>query len=260
MRWLALYFASRALHAVGQYTETHDTLVITSAIDNFVNSILTDWNSPGGVAIAIVKQTGAESWNIETKGYGRAKADNTPLFTAIATGMLVEDDSITPRLTWKTKIASIVPEWQLADPVASDNANLIDLISHRTGLPHHDLGYHATDTLSNHISKYRHLKPSAKFRETYQYNNNMYALLSYLPTVLLPSQPSLASYVKSNIFDPLGMTSTTYSYSVAQTSGNLADGFARQQSPTSPFDAGTTRVLPYWDQDTTLDGDFTGPE
>jgi len=37
----------------------------------------------------------------------------------------------------------------------------------------------------------------------------MYAILSYLPTALLPSKIPFARYVKQHIFDPLGMTSTT---------------------------------------------------
>ena len=56
----------------------------------------------------------------------------------------------------------------------------------------------------------------------------MYNLLSYLPTALLPSRISFSRYVKQHIFDPLGLSSTTYSCDVARASGNLADGMVRQ--------------------------------
>jgi hypothetical protein len=76
----------------------------------------------------------------------------------------------------------------------------------------------------------------------------MYSILSYLPTALLPSKISFARYVKEHIFDPLGMASTTYSTQVATTSGQLADGMARQFTNTggAPF---IPRAIPYFLQD-----------
>ncbi|KAL4262563.1 Beta-lactamase-related domain-containing protein [Pleurotus pulmonarius] len=264
-----LFLVARLSQVFAQYTETNDPLVVTPAIDTFINSILTDWGVPGGLSIAVVKKTGESSWNVETKGYGNAKSDkshvtsntlfniasNSKLFTALSTGILIADPVIQPPISWNTKVASIVPEWSLSDPVASKSTNLIDLISHRVGMPRHDYAYHATDKLSDHIKKYRHLKPSAELREAFQYNNNMYALLSYLPTVLLPSSPNLARYVKAKIFDPLDMSATTYSYQIALQSGNLAEGFARQGMK-SALDPGTPRALPYWDSHSTEDGDL----
>jgi hypothetical protein len=38
-------------------------------------------------------------------------------------------------LTWKTKLAHILPDdWKLMDPWASQKANLIDILSHVSGL------------------------------------------------------------------------------------------------------------------------------
>lgn len=78
----------------------------------------------------------------------------------------------------------------------------------------------------------------------------MYTILSYLPTLLLPSHPPFAQFVKQNIFVPLGMNSTTYSFLKANQSGKLAQGFAREWKPTEKteetlFDRATPRVLEY---------------
>lgn len=83
-----------------------------------------------------------------------------------------------------------------------------------------------------------------------QYNNNMYAVLSYIPTAVLPSKPNFTRYVKDSIFEPLGLNSTTYSFDVANETGNLADGFFKQRSnlSASPFDVGITRAVPFWAQ------------
>ena len=55
---------------------------------------------------------------------------------------------------WDTKIKDILPEslWALQDPIAQDHADLVDILSHRTGLPRHDLSYSLTDTLESSVS------------------------------------------------------------------------------------------------------------
>lgn len=101
------------------------------------------------------------------------------------------------------------------------------------------------------------MKPSLGFREGTQYNNFMYVVLSYLPTVLLPNKPPFGRYVKEHILDPLGMNSSTYSFAVANDTGRMADGFARENINTTenPLGPGTTRVLPFFFPNSTEDGD-----
>ncbi|EEB99373.1 hypothetical protein MPER_00961 [Moniliophthora perniciosa FA553] len=103
-------------------------------------------------------------------------------------------------------MADILPEdiWKLKDPIATQETTIVDAMSHRTGLPPHDLMYNRTDTTESILQKTRYLKPSASFRSTYQYNNVMYMVLSYLPTRLLREKPPITRYVKEHIFEPLG--------------------------------------------------------
>ncbi|KAF8530597.1 beta-lactamase/transpeptidase-like protein [Hysterangium stoloniferum] len=56
-------------------------------------------------------------------------------------------------------------QWKLQDTVAQNQANLIDILTHRIGLPRHDLSYSRTDNLATTILKLRYLKPSAVFRD-----------------------------------------------------------------------------------------------
>ncbi|KAF4593587.1 hypothetical protein EYR40_008374 [Pleurotus pulmonarius] len=261
---LSLYFIVFPLGTVVAQSTSPNGPVLTEEIDAFINGLLSDWNSPGGLSVAVVRKTGNDSWNVETKGYGLAKADgtkvtkrtlfsigsNSKLVTALATGLLVSNQTLEPRILWDTKIKSIVPGWGLMDPIASEEASIIDLMSHRTGMPRHDFVASLAANMTDIIQKFHFLKPSAEFRQTFQYTNIMYTLLSYIPTSVLPSKPSFTRYVKANIFDPLGMNSTTYSFNVANATGNLADGFKKQQlnSSASPFDAGIPRALPFWAQ------------
>lgn len=51
--------------------------VLTPKVGEFIEGILANWNSPGGVGIAVVQKNEDGSWNVETKGYGIAKADGS---------------------------------------------------------------------------------------------------------------------------------------------------------------------------------------
>ncbi|KAG7440581.1 beta-lactamase/transpeptidase-like protein [Guyanagaster necrorhizus] len=256
---------SCALASAGQtpFFLTRDP-VLSPHVDAFISGILAEWNTPGGVSVAVVQKHGDGTWSVETKGYGNASADgrqmtedslffiasNSKLFNIAATGLLISNESLSRRISWDTKIASIVPEWELKDPIASSQSTITDVMSHRTGLPRHDLMYGRTDNVTSILKRLRHLEPSAEFRDIYQYNNNMYMLLSYLPELLLPHKPSFARYVKEHIFEPLGLTSTTYSLDVAQASGNLVQGMARDgiNKTENIFGRGTPRAMwhPNW--------------
>ena len=55
---------------------------------------------------------------------------------------------------WDIKINDILPKrlWALQDPIAQDHADLVDILSHRTGLPGHDASYSLTDTPESAVS------------------------------------------------------------------------------------------------------------
>ncbi|KAJ7766340.1 beta-lactamase/transpeptidase-like protein [Mycena maculata] len=237
------------------------TNLLNAEVDSAINSILKDFKSPGGVGVAVVRRHKDRSgWNVETKGYGNAKVDgtkvtsdtlfpigsNSKLFDILATGLLISNESLSKRISWDTKIASFVPEWGLMDPVASAESTIVDVMSHRTGLPRHDFILSLSETVSNSIRRLRYLRPSTGFRELWQYNNHMYTLISHFPQLLVGIP--FETYVNDFIIEPLGMRSTTYFSGKAEESGNLADGMARDgvNQTKDVFGQGTVRALPFW--------------
>ncbi|KAF7353889.1 Beta-lactamase class penicillin binding protein [Mycena venus] len=235
--------------------------ILNERVEAAIYAILEDFNSPGGVGIAVVhksKEAGS-GWTVEANGYGVAKMDgtrvtsdtlfgigsNSKLFDIIATGLLISNETLSPRISWDTKIASIVPEWALMDPVASSESTIVDVMSHRTGLPRHDF-LQPSDTVPGIIRRLRYLKPSTGFRELAQYNNFMYTLLSYLPRLLVGIP--FETYVNEYILEPLGMHSTTYYSKSAAESGHLADGIGRDgvNQTEDPFGVGQARAYPFW--------------
>ncbi|KAI3614262.1 beta-lactamase [Moniliophthora roreri] len=235
--------------------------VLTSQVDSFINGLLAEWGSPGGISVAVVSPHTDGTWVVETKGYGTAKlsdnssvtpdtlfpiASNSKHFTVIGTGLLISNESIIPRISWDTPIASIIPTWGLADELASNKSTILDLMSHRTGLPGHDFMCKKNDTLASVTERLKFLKPSVEFRERFQYTNTMYQTLGYLPE-FLSTRTTLARYVKENIFVPLGMNSTTYSFDVAS-QYHLAEGVARENFSVANGlpGTGTPRSVPFY--------------
>jgi CubicO group peptidase (beta-lactamase class C family) len=95
------------------------------------------------------------------------------------------------------------------------------------------------------INKVQYLRQSAEFRDIWQYNNNMYTTLSYIIPKL--TGVPFARYVKANLFDKLNMTQSTYSYQLANSHGQRADGMVRQglNVYVDAF-AGKPRAAQYW--------------
>lgn len=64
-------------------------------------------------------------------------ASNSKLFTSIASGLALAGAN----LTYGTPVQSVFPEFQLMDKRAEKETTFIELLSHQTGLPRHDLSY-----------------------------------------------------------------------------------------------------------------------
>lgn len=51
--------------------------ILSPDIGSFISSVLNDWNSSAGIAVAVVRLDDQGTWTVETKGYGVAKADGS---------------------------------------------------------------------------------------------------------------------------------------------------------------------------------------
>ncbi|KAJ7061143.1 beta-lactamase/transpeptidase-like protein [Mycena amicta] len=208
--------------------------LITPRVDAYIRAQQAYWNS-SGLAVAVVRRREPSEWDIEFGSYGTARADGTlvspdtlfaiasdsKLFTAVAVGLLVNNQSLAEArggkwLRWDTRIADVLgDEWGLMDEEMQRGVTLQDMLSHRTGMPRHDLsGFAREGGVPEMISTLRYLRPSASLREQYQYNNLMYEVLSHLPPTLL--NQSFESYITQHILTPLGMNSSTYSVAEAE--------------------------------------------
>jgi len=198
-----------------------------AGFDDFIAQVMKDWKVPG-VAVAIVK----DGKVILSKGYGGrdmqkhlpvtpqtlfAIGSITKSFTVSAMGMLVDEG----KLDWDKPVREYLPGFKLYDPVASEHMTPRDLVTHRSGLPRHDLLWYSSDfTRADMVRRLQYLEPNKDFRSAYQYNNLMFMTAGYLVGQL--SGTTWEDFVRQRILAPLGMRNTNYSVADSQKSADFA--------------------------------------
>jgi CubicO group peptidase (beta-lactamase class C family) len=191
--------------------------------DSFAQQALKDWKC-AGVAVAII-QDGKVTL---AKGYGlRDVKNNKPVttktifaigsstksFTVTSLGVLVDQG----KLDWDKPVRDYLPEFRLMDMFAAERMTPRDLVTHRSGLPRHDLMWYDSPLSREEIfQRLRYLDPSKDFRTTFQYQNLMFMTAGYLAGQL--SGSTWEEHVRKTIFAPLEMSSSNFSVNDSQKS------------------------------------------
>jgi CubicO group peptidase (beta-lactamase class C family) len=195
--------------------------------DQFVEQALKDWNAPGA-AVAVVQGDKV----ILLKGYGYrdverklpvtpkslfAIASITKSFTVTDLGMLVDEG----KAGWDLPARTLFPGLKLYDPVLTEQISLRDLVTHRSGLPRHDMAWYSSDfSREDLIRRLQFLEPNKPLRSTFQYNNLMFMTAGYIAGLL--DGKSWEDSARSRVLEPLGMASTTFSLKTLQASPDYA--------------------------------------
>jgi len=196
-------------------------------IDDLAAKAMAEWKVTG-VAVGVVK----DGKLIYAKGYGYRDAEQklpvtpdtlfaigsiTKSFTSLTFSMLNDDGKV----DWDKPVHEVLPEFVMADPVTTDHVTPRDLLSHRTGLPRHDLTWYSSDfSRADLVNRVRYLKLSKDLRTTFQYNNLMMMTVGYLEGKV--TGLGWEGAVRSRIFEPLGMTHSNFSVSDMAKSDNRA--------------------------------------
>lgn len=204
-----------------------------SRLDNFdeaIEAAMASWHCPG-TAIAVVRgdetlhQRAYGVRNVEEKlpltiDTRFAMASVTKSFTAMSVALLVDEG----KLAWDKPVREYIPEFILDDPYVTEHITVRDMLSHRTGLPRHDLAAWRMDiSRAEFVKRMRHLKFSASFREKFQYNNLMYYATGHLVETVA-GQP-WERFMQERIFDPLGMSASNFVPEPPQATQVNAEGY-----------------------------------
>ncbi len=196
-------------------------------IKSFCDSMLAVWEPPG-FAVGVVYD--GEVVLLEGYGYRNledslpvtpqtlyAIGSTTKAFTTAAMGMLA-DEGI---LDWDEKVINYLPGFRLKDNYATLHMTPIDLVTHISGMPRHDLlWYNSPFSREEIFSRMQYLEFSDELRATFQYNNLMFMTAGYLVGQLTES--TWEEYVEENILIPLEMLNTNFSVTVSQQSDDYA--------------------------------------
>lgn len=195
--------------------------------DPFVEQAIKDWEVPG-LAIAVVK----DGEVLYAKGFGKrdvkkdlpvtsktifAIGSCTKAFTTFALGTLVDEG----KLDWDKPVRTYLPGFRMHDPVATELITPRDLVTHRSGLPRHDMvWYNANLSRKEIVARLPYFESSEPFRAKFQYNNIMFMTAGYLLEQL--TGQSWEDAVRRRVFEPLGMTSTNFSVKDSQNASDYA--------------------------------------
>jgi CubicO group peptidase (beta-lactamase class C family) len=204
-----------------------DTIGNLDGFDAFMAKAMQDFKVPGA-AVAVIK----DGKILLVKSYGyRDTGKKVPItgktlfpiasitksFTVTALGTLVDQG----RLEWDKPVREYLPGFRMYDPVATEQLTARDLVTHRSGLPRHDLlWYSSSFTREQLVARLRYLEPNKPLRSTFQYNNLMFVTAGYLGGQIAGT--SWEELVQQRILDPLGMSSTRLSSQEARKSSDYA--------------------------------------
>jgi len=230
MRRLVLFLGILTSPAVAQRKPLAP--VLDQAFDARIDSVMTKWKVPG-IGIGVVKG----SQVILLKGYGYKDLDlKLPVTkdTKFAIGSVTKSVAVTGlaaqatqgKLDWDAPVRRYLGDFQMFDPVATERMTTRDLVTHRSGLPRHDLMWGAGGFTREEIfQRLRFLEPTKDFRSGWQYQNLMYMTAGYLSGKL--EGKSWEAVIRDRVFQPLGMATADFSVTDLQRSADYAFGYAR---------------------------------
>jgi len=195
--------------------------------DEFVNQTIKDWHG-AGAAVAIVQGDKV----VLLKGYGFrdvekklpmtpkslcAIASITKSFTVTDLGMLFDEG----KGGWDVPVRSLFPAFKMYDPVLTEQMVVRDLVTHRSGLPRHDMVWYSSDfSRDDLIRRLQYLEPNKPLRTTFQYNNLMFMTAGYVAGIL--DNKKWEDSLRARVLTPLGMNTTTFSLKELQASPDFA--------------------------------------
>lgn len=196
-------------------------------VDAVVETALKEFKAPGAAVVVV-----QDDKVVYLKGHGvrrlggddRVTPDTVfPIascskpFTAALIAQLVGEG----KLKWDDRVSDHLDLFRLSDPLADREVTFRDLLSHRTGMPRHDLLWLAyTDDTPDLIRRWARAKSSTSFRSTWEYANVPFTTAGYVAGKLNGSDWATAA--KARLFDPLGMKNTSGTAKAGQAAADRA--------------------------------------
>jgi CubicO group peptidase (beta-lactamase class C family) len=196
-------------------------------LGDFINESLALWKVPGA-AVGVVRGEEVllcEGFGLRDREGGQpvtpkslfAIGSCSKAFTTFDLGLLVDEG----KLDWDKPLRDFLPTFQLNDAFASQHITARDIVSHRVGLPRHDLMWYNSPLSREQIfERLRYLELNKDIRQTFQYNNLMFMTAGVLIRHL--SGLSWEDFTRQRVFDVLGMQNSNFSITTSQQTDDFA--------------------------------------
>lgn len=188
-----------------------------------------------GLALAVVK----DDHVLLQRGIGYADASqNLPVtgdsvfrlaslskaFASALTAMLVDEGM----LSWDTRVAGVLPTFELHDVAASEKLTVRDILSQRVGLPHntYDRLLEQDQPYQELVERLRDVPLACNVGDCYGYQNITFALIGDITYAV--SGDFFYHQVEKRIFHPLGMETATYGREALEASKSWAQPHTRR--------------------------------
>ncbi len=202
----------------------------------YVDSARSTFGVPG-IAVAIVK----DGKVVMEQGFGDksldpkqpvdahtlfAIASNTKAFTAAALQQL--DDA--GKLKMDDRVIDHLPWFRMSDPYVTHEMRIRDLLAHRSGLSlgAGDLLYWPPTSYSTRevVERLKNVPIKHGFRSGYAYDNILFAVATLV--IEQASGQSYADYIRTHIFQPVGMDESLIDKNDIRPGMNVATGYAKE--------------------------------
>ena len=200
-------------------------------MESKLKTLLKETKTPG-FSVAIVKKDQI----IYQKGFGFKDYENkipvdkntlfpigsiTKSFTSATLGRLREEMG----LSFDDAPRKYIPELKFYNDEMNSGIIIKDLMSHRTGLPRHDIGWflYPDDNREHLLKKIVHHKPFMKVRQSWYYNNYMFMLQGIIVERI--KGVSWEEYIQNNILSPLQMHNSSANFDVILENANASFGY-----------------------------------
>jgi CubicO group peptidase (beta-lactamase class C family) len=191
------------------------------------------WKQTGvpGLAVAVVydgkvrylegvglRQQGDKTKTIDPDTVFQLASVSKPISSTVVAAAFTKKLS---SLGWDDPVRKVLPDFLLSDSWVNSHVTPADLFAHRSGLPDHsgnlleDLGYDRGEILKLH--RYYPLK---RFRDNYEYTN--YGLTAGAEAIAQASGVAWEKLAQQVLFEPLGMTSSSFDFADLQKRTNRA--------------------------------------
>lgn len=209
---------------------------ILSELEIYIGKMMEDWDVPGA-AVAIVRdgeQIYAQGFGVRTLGDEEPVSPETMMMigsttkplTTMLLAQLVDEEV----LDWDTPVVEIWPDFRVADEELSQTLTVRNLVCACTGVPRRDFEWFFN---ANELSAEGTMESLADFEfftefgEAFQYSNQMVAAAGYLAALAAGGeygtlQEDYTALIQERLFDPMGMTQTTFSFDTIESMDDFA--------------------------------------